>query len=128
MAPLFTMVHRCDATMVGIRGRRCLIEAFPSEFLCVSNLGIWRQRVAQGGIGYVPALDPSRGRLTDPAFLIWKGHLDPTDFFYHLLLVIMIKAIEDAFGTHDEQDAQAKANGASACSGIGLAEATEDVS
>jgi hypothetical protein len=39
----------------------------------------------------------------------------------------MIETIEDAFSTHHQQDSQAKANGASEGSGIGLAEATEDV-
>jgi hypothetical protein len=39
----------------------------------------------------------------------------------------MIETIEDAFGTHNQQDGQAKANGASECSGIGLAEAMEDI-
>src|SRR5262245_44066323 len=83
--------------------------------------------MAQERIGYARALDPSQGRLTDPTLLIRSGHPDPTDLFYHLLLLIMIETIEDTFGTHDQQDDQAKANGASEGAGIGLAEATEDV-
>jgi hypothetical protein len=60
--------------------------------------------VAQDGISYAPALDPLRGMLTDPSCLIWRGYPDPTDFFYGIFLLIMIETIENAFGTHGQQD------------------------
>jgi hypothetical protein len=64
--------------------------------------------------------------LADPSILRRRGQPDPTDFVYRMCLFIMIEPIEDAFGTHDQKDRQDKANEASACGGIGLAEAQEE--
>src|SRR5947209_16988619 len=116
-----------EATMVGIRGIRALIEQLSPAGRALSNVGILGQRVAQDGIGYGPAVAAARGIHTPPSLLTCGGHADPTGFFSLLLLsAVMIDTIEDAFGTPDHHDRQDKANGASQGAGIRVAEATQD--